>query len=138
MDLINDKNPKSTSGRASRLQTAISSGGISEVARALDIFGDGDKWKTEGNRLLALKEKGVEIPEELLGPAYLTKGRSKEELIRGDLAPDFVGLDANGTWVNNRFANSRDENDMFAFDKWGSAAFFELFSCFFSCGILLS
>lgn len=126
-DLIQGKDPKSTSGRASRLQTAISSGGISEVARALDIFGDSDKWKTEGNRLLALKKQGVEIPDELLGPAYLTKGRSKEELIRGDLAPDFVGLDENGTWVNNRFATSRDENDLYAFDKWGAAAFFELF-----------
>lgn len=91
------------------------------------LFGGGNKWKAEGDRLRKLAESGVEIPDELMGAAALTGGRSKEELIRGDLSPDFVGHDSKGNWVNNKFANSRDEKDLSPEDKWGYAAFYELF-----------
>lgn len=110
---------------ASRAQLGWTTGGLSEVARMFGL-GDGDKWKTEGDRLKKLAENGTFIPEELL--ANIAQGpRSKDELIRHDLAPDFVGKDDKGGWVNNKFAQSRDENDLTAEDKWGYSSFFELF-----------
>lgn len=36
-------------------------------------------------------------------------------------ADDFVGLDSNGMWVNNKFANSRDVADLKPEDIWQSA-----------------
>jgi hypothetical protein len=126
-DLISDKKPKGAWGKASRIQTAISSGGLSEIARITGLFGDSDKWKTEGDRINKLRESGVDIPDALAGAAFLTAGRSKEELIRSDLAADFVGKDEEGVWVNNKFADSRNEDDLTAYDKWGYAAFYEMF-----------
>lgn len=90
-----------------------------------DTFGLGgkDEFKTEQNRLNKLKEAGV------LGADYpvleLQQGRSKEELTRQDLPPDFVGFDPNGQWVNNKFAQSRNEKDLQGTDIQGFATFFE-------------
>lgn len=88
---------------------------------------DTDRWKTEGNRLRDLLEKGIQIPEALQGALQLTRGRSKEELLDPSVALDFQGYKADGTWVNNKFAMSRNESDLRAEDIWGYAAFFEKF-----------
>jgi hypothetical protein len=88
---------------------------------------DSDKWKTEGNRLSSLLEKGINIPEELRGAMSLSRGRSKDELIDHSVSPDFRGLKDDGAWVNNMFAQSRMESDLRAEDIWGYSAFFEKF-----------
>jgi hypothetical protein len=88
---------------------------------------DTDKWKTEGNRLRELEKKGIAIPESMKLPMMLKRGRTKDELINKNVAQDFIGYDPEGTWTNNKFANSRDENDLRKEDIWGYAAFSEKF-----------
>ncbi|NDC38792.1 MAG: hypothetical protein EBZ48_12190 [Proteobacteria bacterium] len=90
------------------------------------LFGS-DKWQTEGKRLGALLKQGVNIPESLLGAMHLTRGRSLEELVDRSVPQDFIGYTANGTWVNNQFAATRDERYLKPEDIWGSAACFERF-----------
>jgi len=97
------------------------------VIRIIGSLFGGDKWKTEGNRLSKLISKGVNIPEELQGAMKLSGGRSKDELIDHSLPLDFKGYTAEGKWVNNLFANSRDEKDLAPEDIWGYATFFEKF-----------
>lgn len=89
-------------------------------------LGDKDRWKTEGKRLSKLLEQGVQIPEEMLGAMSLARGRSKEELIDPRYAADFAGNTPHG-FVNNKFANTRNEKDLHPEDIWGYAAFFEKF-----------
>ena len=84
-----------------------------------------DKWKTEGNRLKGLQEKGINIPEFLQGAMKQTRGRKKEELINPYLPKDFVGNTPQYGWVNNKFANSRNESDLTGRDIWGYSAFFD-------------
>lgn len=86
-----------------------------------------DKWKTEGNRLKGLQEKGINIPEFLQGAMKQTRGRKKEELINPYLPQDFVGNTPQYGWVNNKFANSRNESDLTGKDIWGYSAFFDKF-----------
>jgi len=93
-------------------------------------FGSKDKWKTEREDLESLQKEGVFVPENLLA-SMPTGGRSKEELIREDLAEDFVGFDENGNWVNNKFANSRDEKDLVGTDIVNYAAFAKKYSDWF-------
>ncbi|WKZ58000.1 MAG: hypothetical protein QY326_04855 [Bdellovibrionota bacterium] len=95
--------------------------------KLLSSLFDTDRWKTEGNRLRDLIEKGVQIPESLQGPMQLTRGRSKEELIDPSVPPDFRGFTEDGRWVNNAFAVSRDESLLAPEDIWGYATFFEKF-----------
>jgi hypothetical protein len=54
----------------------------------------------------------------------LTKGRSKSELVNPKYAADFTGQTSDG-FVNNKFANSRNESDLRPEDIWGYASFFE-------------
>ena len=89
-------------------------------------LGDRDRWKTEGKRLGKLIEQGVDIPQEMQGAMTLTRGRSKEELVNPNYARDFVGKTEQG-FVNNKFAVSRNEQDLQPEDIWGYAAFFEKF-----------
>lgn len=84
-----------------------------------------DKWKTEGNRLKKLEEQGVEIPEGFSLPTLLTRGRTKDELVRKDLPEDFVGFAPDGGWVNNKFARSRNVKDLQGTDIVGYSAWFE-------------
>lgn len=108
--------------------TAMSTFGFSELARALGVGGDKDRWKTEQGRGQKLAEKGVTGWDQLMAAApKLTKGRSKDELTRKDLAADFVGKDPQGVWVNNKFAQSRNEADLKPEDIWGYSAFGEAF-----------
>lgn len=97
------------------------------VGRAITSLFDTDKWKTEGKRMKALVDQGVEIPEALRGSMELTRGRSKEELIDHSVPRDFVGFKPDGMWVNNKFADSRDEKDLHPQDIWGYSCFFEKF-----------
>jgi len=113
---------------ATRGVTAMSTFGFSEVARALGLGSDKDEWKTEQNRGQELAKKGVTGWDQLMANApKLTKGRSKDELTRKDLAADFVGKDSQGAWVNNKFAQSRNEKDLKPEDIWGYSAFGEAF-----------
>lgn len=84
-----------------------------------------DKWKTEGKRLKSLIDKGINIPEELRAAMYQTRGRKKSELINPYLPQDFRGETPQYGWVNNKFANSRNESDLTAKDIWGYSAFFD-------------
>lgn len=86
-----------------------------------------DKWKTEGNRLKGLIDRGINIPEEMRAAMYQTRGRKKSELINPYLPQDFVGETPQYGWTNNKFANSRDEKDLTAKDIWGYSAFFDKF-----------
>ena len=84
-----------------------------------------DKWKTEGKRLKSLIDKGINIPEELRAAMYQTRGRKKSELINPYLPQDFVGETPQYGWVNNKFATSRNVNDLTGKDIWGYSAFFD-------------
>jgi hypothetical protein len=88
------------------------------------LFGSKNKWKTEKNNLNELKESGVYIPDNLLA-SMPTKGRSKDELIDKSVAPDFVGMKPDGTWVNNKFAQSRNVADLKPEDIVNYSAFAE-------------
>lgn len=101
-------------------------GGIAAGGLFGSRLGDKDMWKTEGKRIQKLVDGGVEIPDALRHSQMLTRGRSKEELVHKSYPPDFVGMTPEG-WVNNKFALSRDENDLKGQDIWGNAAFFEKF-----------
>ena len=91
-------------------------------------FGDKDMYLTEGLRGEKLAEKGVTGWDKLMATMpKLSKGRSKDELTRKDLAADFVGKDPQGVWVNNKFAQSRNEADLKPEDIWGYSAFGEAF-----------
>lgn len=106
-------------------------GGLSVVYNhAAKLFGDGDKWKTESKNLHRLKDKGIFIPDNLLN-SMPTKGRSKDELVRKDLPDDFIGTDANGEWVNNKFARSRDVKDLRATDIVNYSAFADEYNDWF-------
>lgn len=97
---------------------------VPAIAALANRLGDKDQWKTEKKKLQKLQKGGTFVPEALLAQ-MLTRGRSKAELIRQDLAPDFVGRDAGGNWANNVFAQSRNEADLRPEDIVGYAAFAE-------------
>jgi hypothetical protein len=84
-------------------------------------FGDVNKFQTESKRAQALKEKGVQWDFNQETPS---KGRSKEELTNQSLPKDFIGFDDQGNWVNNKFANDRNESgskgeDWVGYSAWG-------------------
>lgn len=112
------------------LGTAIGAGAgalLGGTAGYFGNFGDKDKFKTEGNRLKSLRDKGINVPDSMMGPATLKQGRTKEQLLDRDVPPDFVGFDPKGQWTNNKFSQSRNEADLLPEDIWGNAAFFEKF-----------
>lgn len=84
-----------------------------------------DKWKTEGNRLKKLIDQGINIPESYQAPMMLKQGRKKSELINPYMPKDFTGNTPQYGWVNNKFADSRNEADLKPEDIWGYANFFE-------------
>lgn len=90
-------------------------------------FWTSDKWKTEGKRLKGLIDKGINIPEEFRAAMYQTRGRKKSELVNPYLPQDFRGETPQYGWVNNKFANSRNEGDLTGKDIWGYSAFFDKF-----------
>lgn len=92
---------------------------------ALGKIGDKDRFKEEWERKRKLVEQGVLSPDQL-GPEPM-KGRSKGEMQRTDLPADFVGFDQSGTWVNNKFNQSRKESDAKAEDFWGYSVWSEEF-----------
>lgn len=105
---------------------ALLGGGLLAGGLAGSRLGDKDKWKTEGKRLGKLLDQGVVIPESLQGARSLQRGRSREELVNRNFANDYTGMTNEG-WVNNKFANSRDEKDLRPEDIWGYSTFFEKF-----------
>lgn len=115
------KNPIGVGGRAT---LAIATGGLSELGRAVGLFGNKKQFKTEQRKLEGLQSQGVYVPQSLIDNSP-QKGRSKDELIRRDLDPDFVGRDTNGNWVNNKFAQSRDVADLRPTDIVNYSAFAE-------------
>lgn len=84
-----------------------------------------DKWKTEGSRLKKLIDAGIDIPEQFRGAMYQTRGRKKSELINPYLPKDFMGNTPQYGWVNNKFADSRNEADLRPDDIIGYSAFFQ-------------
>jgi len=112
-------------GAGTLIGGAIGAGAGALYGLATSLFGgDGDKWKTEKNNLNDLRDSGVYIPDNLLA-SMPTKGRSKDELINHSLPPDFIGFSPDGTWVNNKFAQSRDVSDLRAEDIVNYSAFAE-------------
>lgn len=88
---------------------------INPITRIANMFAS-DEWKTERNRLNALKEKGTFIPENLLaGLETIKRGRSKEELVAR----------AKASGGNVQFAESRLESDLTPQDIVGYATFAE-------------
>lgn len=103
--------------------------GIGAVAGGMiglgkSLFGDKDTWKKEKNALQGLVDQGIYVPQGLID-SMPTKGRKKEELIRKDLPTDFVGRDNSGNWVNNKFAQSRNEADLTGVDVVNFSAWAE-------------
>ena len=103
------------------LALAIPTGGLSLLPA---LFGNKHEWKTEKNKLNKLKDKGVYIPEGLAA-ANLNKAQGRNAGYRQELAPDFVGRDSEGNWVNNKFAKSRNVADLHPEDIVNYAAFAE-------------
>jgi hypothetical protein len=93
-------------------------------AGLLGKMGDKDEWKKEQKKFQKLGEAGIYVPENLLAEMP-TRGRSKEELIRQDKPIDFIGRDEQGQWVNNKFAETRNEADLRPEDIVNYAAFAE-------------
>ena len=98
-------------------------GGLFGLGKSL-LGGDEDKWKTERDRLGKLSEQGVYIPPQVI-QSMPTKGRSKDELINKNYAPDFIGHTPDGGWVNNKFAESRDVRDLRGADIVNYSSFAE-------------
>lgn len=97
---------------------------VASVGAAL--FGDKDMYLKEHRRLLGLKKKGINIPDQLIENTRLSQGRSKEDLVNRNYAQDYVGETSDG-WVNNKFAQSRNEADLTKNDIVGYSAFSEKF-----------
>lgn len=81
------------------------------------------KTEVEQKRLKSLEEQGISTFGAGQPKRYVDKGMS----IRPDLASDFVGMDNNNVFVNNKFSNSRNESDLTGKDIVGYAAFSEKF-----------
>lgn len=86
-----------------------------------DVFG-GPQTRIEEKRWDRLKEFGFQVPKWAEG-----ERNKKFDVVRKELPPDFVGYDAEGNWVNNKFARSRNEADLTPTDISQSAAMFENF-----------
>lgn len=127
LDQLKGKETKGAADWIGRGTLGIATGGLSEIANKTPLkglLGSSDTWKTEGNRLGELEEEGIFVPQNLLD-GRPTGPRSRSDLINQDLAKDFIGRDASGNWVNNKFAESRDEADLRAEDIVNYATFAE-------------
>lgn len=101
-------------------------GALGGLYGALSSKFDKDSWDTERKRLQDLKDQGYNIPQNLFDSSP-TKGRSIEELINHNYANDFVGRGKDNEWVNNTFAQSRNESDLRPEDVVGYSAFIKNF-----------
>jgi hypothetical protein len=100
---------KSAQGKFGRGQLAWTTGGLSEVARLFGIGGEHKSGKDLiDERVQALQDKGVEIPQELLDE-YNTYGLSQDELVKR----------AEESGGSTAFARTRDEKDLTPEDTWG-------------------
>lgn len=90
-------------------------------------FGDVDQWKNEQDAVNKLARTGVTGWDTYAAAQpQLSKGRSKEELTNKSYAADFKGMTPEG-FVNNKFANSRNEKDLTGKDIWGYSSFGDTF-----------
>jgi hypothetical protein len=134
-DLVQGEKTKGLAGWGGRASLGIASGGISELARAFGLFGE-PQTQVEESRWKDLGDQGFGVPD------WVSQGvdiNAKGAGARPDLAADFIGLAPTageavgmgatpaGSWVNNKFAESRDVADLQAKDIWGYAALPELF-----------
>ncbi len=99
------------------------------------VFG-GRRTREEEQKWRALGEQGYSLPDWVFSNQNIGEEGAWS---RPDLAPDFIGKaptagDAlgigatpEGTWVNNKFATSRDEADLRPEDIWGYASMVERF-----------
>lgn len=117
---------KQWGGTMKKVDKVLSSPYVNPVMAASKLW-TSDKWKTEGNRLKGLIDKGIEIPEQFRSAMYQTRGRKKSELINPYLPQDFRGETPQYGWVNNKFANSRNEADLTGRDILGYSTFFDKF-----------
>lgn len=102
---------------------ALLGGGLGYVGN----FGDVDRWKEDQDRARKLADSGVTGWKSYVdAQPVLTKGRSKEELTNKSYAADFKGMTPEG-FVNNKFANSRNEKDLTGKDIWGYSSFGDTF-----------
>lgn len=90
-------------------------------AGAAKLFGK-SKTETEDNRRDELAKQGINTFQ--FNPGMEEKYNA---VVRPDLAPDFVGFDKDGNWVNNKFASTRDESSLTGRDIDKYAVFSELF-----------
>lgn len=93
---------------------ALLGGGMG--AGATGLFGNKMRFKHEYERAQKLRDAGIDWGFNATEP---TKGRSKADMQRTDLANDFVGFDPQKVWVNNKFNQSRNEGDLQAMDIQG-------------------
>jgi hypothetical protein len=133
LDGLKGKEDNSTSGKYGRGQAAYSTGGLSELGRiGSNLFGgDSNAWETEGNRLRDLEDKGTFISKGLLA-GMPTGGRSNSDLINPNYASDYIGYGKDNRWINNKFADSRDESDLKPEDVVNYAAFAEKYPNWFN------
>lgn len=90
-------------------------------------FGDVDRWKAEQDAVNRFAKDGVTGWDQYAAAQpQLSEGRSKEQLTNHNYGADFVGSTSDG-WVNNKFANSRNEKDLQGKDIWGYSAFGDAF-----------
>lgn len=105
------------------LAGALIGGGLGYVGN----FGDVDRWKEEQDAVGNLARTGVTGWDQYArAQPQLSKGRSKSELINKNYASDFRGATKDG-WVNNKFAESRNEKDLTGKDIWGYSSFGDTF-----------
>lgn len=80
------------------------------------------KTEVEDKRVRELTEKGVRGFDKIF-----KKTDDPNAWYRNDLAADHIGMAQDGEWNNNKFAQSRDVNDLRAEDVWGYGAWGEKF-----------
>lgn len=120
-DILEGRSPDTMSNIA----LAPLTGGLSlipGVGKALGL----DRETTDDERkrrFKQLQDKGVRTHHSVTGEDPTKAGGQ----FRKDIGEDFIGFDDNGTWVNNKFAKSRDVKDLRAEDIWGHFAFYENF-----------
>jgi hypothetical protein len=93
-------------------------GGAALGGFAKDLMGDKDRWKTEQDKVKALREKGIMVPH--TDADDLRQGRSIGQLVQ--LSQDQINQ---GRYGNTIFARSRDVADLAPIDVQGSASMYE-------------
>jgi len=97
---------------------ALVGAGVGGVAGYFGNFGDKDRWKEEQSRFAELRKKGINIPQ--AEADFLSRGRSKDELIALEKLKQSKGMYGNPT-----FAASRNVKDLTYQDTWGIPDWYE-------------